>query len=168
MFRIQLSRVGSRTMSSRSRGRVVARAKIPDGNCDRQEHYGDHWHKWSVFGIHSATEQPYAGIERCEAERDNPAKEKLHNSAVDRKRVTPECDYVPHGRMNANAVLKPERNGAQKQKNRNVNNRRAGAEENQQPEFGGRPHHSEAPGSPPHAENASRHFLERLDAKRLK
>ena len=86
----------------------MARAEIPERDGDGEKGDCDDGNERQVFGRDRAAEQANAGIERRKAEGDDPAEEKLHYAAVDRKRVTPERDHVPDGRMDADAVFPEE------------------------------------------------------------
>src|SRR5271166_6673604 len=71
-------------------GRVMSRAEIPEGDCNGEEYHSDDRHQRSVLRRNGAAEHAHAGIERREAEGNNPAQEKLHYAAVNRKRVAAE------------------------------------------------------------------------------
>src|SRR4029077_4750126 len=131
---------------------VVARAEIPERDGDGKEDDGDDGDERQIFGRDRAAEQANAGVERREAEGDDPAEEKLHHAAVDRERVTPKRDDVPDGRMDADAVFPEERDRAQDQKYRDINNRSENAEEKKRGDFSASPVYSETVGCPPHAE----------------
>jgi hypothetical protein len=145
----------------------MAGADIPDGDCECEKYERNYRNKWGIFGVHGAAEHAYARIKGCEAEGNDPAQEKLHGSAVDGERVTSKCNYVPNGRVYADAIFKPKGNRAQQQKKRDVNNRSAKAEEEKHREFRRRPHQAQVPGSPPEAKNAGGDLLQGLDAKGL-
>jgi hypothetical protein len=146
----------------------VPRAEVPERDSDGHEDRGDDGDERQVFGRDRAAEQTNAGVKRCEAERDDPAEEKLHHATVDRKRVAAKGDYVPDGRMDADAVFPEERDGAEDQEYRDVDDSGAEAEEEERQEFSDGPVDTEALGSPPHAERARGYFLKRLDAEGLK
>src|ERR1700735_916362 len=137
----------------------MAGADIPDGDCESEKYERDDGDERGVFGMHGAAEHAHAGIKRREAERNDPAQEKLYGSAIDGERITAKCDHVPNGRMHADAVLKPKGNCAQQQKKRNVNNCGTKAEEEKHREFRGRPCEAQVLGSPPQTKYAGGDFL---------
>src|ERR1700690_1083187 len=130
----------------------MACAGIPDRDCDGERHDGDDGDVDEIFGCCRAAEHANAWIVRGQAEGNNPAEEKLDGAAVDGERVAAEGNHVPDRWVNANAILEPERDGAEEEEDRNVNDSSACAEENQHAEFCGRPDEAEMTSCPPHAE----------------
>ena len=152
----------------RAGGGIVAGAGVPEEEGEREEGDGDDGDERRVFGRYGTAEQADRGVIRCEAERDDPAQKKLHDAAVNRERIAAEGDHVPHGRMNADAILPPEGDRSENQKHGNINKARAAAEKDEEANFGGRPNDVEASAGINHAEDAGGDFLHGLDAKRLK
>ena len=145
----------------------MAGTGVPEEEGENEEGDGDDGDEWRVFGRHGAAKQADRGVIRREAERDDPAQKKLHDAAVNRERIAAEGDHVPHGRVNADAILPPEGDRGENQKHGNVNDARAAAEKDEEANFGERPDDVEASARINHAEDARGDFLHGLDAKRL-
>ena len=107
----------------------MARAEIPEGDCDREEYHGDDRDERSVLRRDGAAEHAHAGIERREAEGNDPAEEELHDAAINRKRVATEGHHVPHGRVDADAIFEPERHCAEDEEDRYIDDAGAQPEE---------------------------------------
>lgn len=85
----------------------MARAEVPHADGQREETCGDYRHKGKILRRNGMAEQPHAGIKRRKAKRNDPAQKELHRAGVNRERITPEGNYVPDGRVNADAVFEP-------------------------------------------------------------
>src|SRR5258708_4616676 len=148
--------------------RVMPNALIPGRDGDGEACNGHDRYERSVSQEFGAVEQAHGGVKRREAKGDDPAQEKLYGRAINRKRVTPEGNQVPRRRMNADAVLEPERYRGQKQKEGNVNRPAAYGKENEQEHVQKLPGDVHLNRSVDNNCQAGEHLLKRLDSEILK
>src|SRR5579872_667511 len=89
--------------------RIAAHADAPGRTRERERGCSDERDQWRVHAKFGAAEKPRGGIKRCEAKRNNPAQKELDVARVDGERVAAEREEVPERRVDADAVLEPER-----------------------------------------------------------
>ena len=109
----------------------MAGANIPGRDGDEEADGGDDRDEWSVVGEVGAAKEANAGIERGEAEGDDPAEHELDETAVNGEWIAAEGDEIPERRMDSDAVFEPEGDGAEEQKEGNVNGASANGPEDQ-------------------------------------
>src|SRR5215469_4719853 len=154
-------------MGSGSGRGVVAGAVIPDGDGEGQEGRSNDRDERGVRRRDLAAEEADAWVKRGEAKGDDPAEEKLDDAAVNGERVAAEGDEVPNRRMDADAVFKPEADGAEQEEDRDVDDAGARAKESEQRDLAECPVEGEAVRRIPDTKDAGGYFLERFDAEGL-
>lgn len=86
----------------------MAHAAAPHKACEHCAHRRDDGDVERELPPLAMREQPRAGVKRCETEGYNPTQNKLNFAGVDGHGEPAERQQIPKGRMDADAVFKPE------------------------------------------------------------
>src|SRR5579864_44967 len=110
---------------SRPRTAVVRDTLVPHDHREREESRGNHRYQVEERREGLASQEMGGGIERSEAEGDDPAQHELDEHIVDGEGIAAEGQHVEHGRHDAYAVLEPERDGGEDQEHGEIDERAA-------------------------------------------
>src|ERR1700684_305445 len=112
--------------------RVAAQADAPRRDRERERCCSNERNERGVDAKFRAAEKARRGIKRGEAEGNDPAQQKLDVAGIDGERIAAEGQKIPEGRMDADAVLEPERKSRKKEEDGDVDEAATECEESEE------------------------------------
>src|SRR5579859_1821401 len=154
-------------IASRAGGRIAAEADAPGGDGQREGCHGNERDERGVDAKFGTAEEARGGIKGGEAERNDPAQQELDVAGVDGERIAAERQEIPEGRMDADAVLEPERKRGEKEEDGDVDEAAAEREEDEEKNIERVPLIVKTVRSPDNDNQTDDDLLQRLDAESI-